>query len=356
MVDAGASKALGRKVVWVRVPLRARCYLYRVSNTDPLTLAMFPGQGALEAQAGRAWSSDPAWSIVAQVSEISHIDVEHLLLEAEEDEIVRTDNAQIATFALSLVSYAAYVRTFEPPRHFVGHSLGEFSALVAAGVLSLEDGVRIVSARGQAMADAATLVPGTMAALMGGGGKDISPILERDGIWLGNVNGSDQIVISGRTDALVALEADITSYGWKRCRILRVGGAFHSPLMAPAAPALREALHSATFHETTNTIYANVDGVARHGGLEWQELAERQLTEPVQFVRCIESAARVVTEAIELQPAGVLKGLVKRIAPEIEVTVVSRENLRVETYLSLGPAVASDSPLPNTFSRTAIAW
>lgn len=324
MVDAGASKALGRKVVWVRVPLRARCYGNYVMATALPTLAMFPGQGSISAHAGETWRDDPEWSLVSEISEIAGTDVARLLLTADDDEIVRTDNAQIATFALSLMSYRSYLRENMAPEFFVGHSLGEFTALVAAGVISLEDGSRVVAARGRSMAEAADLVPGTMAALMGGSNGNIDRILELDGIWLGNVNGPDQIVISGRVDALERLEEDIASYGWKRCRLLRVGGAFHCPLMQPAEHSLRETLSSVTFHETESTVYANVDGLARHGGEEWRELAARQLTEPVQFLDCIRNAAHDVVAAIEFQPAGVLRGLVKRIAPEIELSEYNR--------------------------------
>ena len=281
------------------------------------TLAMFPGQGAIEPHAGEQWRHDPAWNIVSDISDIAGVDVSQLLLSASGEEIVRTDNAQIATFALSLVSFHSYLRDAPMPSHYVGHSLGEFSALVASGVLSIEDGVRVVSARGRAMAAAAELEPGTMAALMGGSGNFLSRILEIDGVWLGNVNGPDQIVISGRAAALTELEKDPSLYGWKKCRLLRVGGAFHSPLMAPATEALRAALEQAEFRDTSHTLYANVDGNPYHGGAVWRTLAERQLTEPVQFVRCIEAATPHVSHAIEFQPAGVLRGLVKRISPHL---------------------------------------
>mgnify|MGYP006274617685 CR=1 FL=1 len=290
------------------------------------TLAMFPGQGAIEPHAGEQWRRDPAWSTVAEISEIANVDVSRLLLTAGSEEIVRTDNAQIATFALSLVSFRSYIRDAPIPTHYVGHSLGEFSALVASGVLSVEDGVRVVSARGRAMAAAAELEPGTMAALMGGSGASLSRILEIDGVWLGNVNGPDQIVISGRLEALKRLEEDPSPYGWKKCRLLRVGGAFHSPLMAPATEALRAALEQAEFRDTSHTLYANIDGAPYHGGTVWRNLAERQLTEPVQFVRCIESAAANVSHAIEFQPAGVLRGLVKRISPLLTHSSYSGES------------------------------
>lgn len=286
------------------------------------TLVMFPGQGAIGPGAGRTWTTSPHWQLVDRISALTEMDVAHLLLHAGEEEIIRTDNAQTATFALSLMSYYAYLEQFPEPDYFVGHSLGEFSALVASGVLSLEDGSRIVAARGRAMSEAASLEPGTMAALMGGSGGDISQVLTIDGIWLGNVNGPDQLVISGRVAALEILADNLLEYGWKKCRMLRVGGAFHSPLMAPATESLREALQQAEFRDTSKTIFANVDGQPYHGGDVWQTLALRQLTSPVQFLACIESASSLVHQAVEMQPAGVLKGLVKRIAPTIELSSV----------------------------------
>lgn len=284
------------------------------------TLVMFPGQGAIEPRAGTHWIDTPEWSVAKEISELSGIDVPYLLLQADREELVRTDNAQIATFALSLMSYQSYLQRHPEPSYFVGHSLGEFSALVAAGVLSLEDGVSVVVARGRAMASAALLEAGAMAALMGGVDGDVSQALSIEGVWLGNVNGPDQIVVSGRSTALEYLANHVSEYGWKKCRLLQVGGAFHSPLMAPATDALRAALAQVEFRQTENTIFANVDGQPYQGGDVWRLLAERQLTGPVQFVSCIESAARSVTHAHEMQPAGVLKGLVKRIAPTIVLT------------------------------------
>ena len=282
-------------------------------------LALFPGQGSISPGAGRAWRTDDAWRLVDEASALSGVDVAHLLLSAEDDELVRTDNAQIATFVLSLMSYQSFCRTRSTPESFVGHSLGEYSALTAAGMLSFADGVRLVAARGAAMLKASQLQPGAMAALMGGHG-DISKVTARGDVWLANVNGFDQLVVAGTEDGIDYLEENVNSLGWKRCRRLKVGGAFHSPLMAPASADLSEALRHVEFRTTPHRVFSNVDGALHSDTAEWPQLCLRQLTEPVQFERCVTNATAEANVAVEFEPTGVLRGLVRRISPNLDVT------------------------------------
>ena len=316
--DAEASKVFTREGVWVRVPLRARCYLYEMSDwpTPPLRdncVALFPGQGSITGGAGLAWRDSRHWNLVEQIGDAAGVDVESLLLRATDAEVVRTDRAQLATLALSLVGYRDLLDLGIRPRYMLGHSLGEFSALVAAGLLSVEEGARLIAVRGTAMARAAKQHSGSMVALMGGSDTARSALAHLDGVWLANINGPDQLVVSGTRAGLDNLLAQHKSLGWRRATALAVGGAFHSPLMQPAQAELDEALTSVTWGATDVTLLANVDGGVHVTAQDWRELLSRQLTSPVQFVTAVETLPQSVTITVEMPPAGVLTGLTKRI-------------------------------------------
>jgi [acyl-carrier-protein] S-malonyltransferase len=280
---------------------------------DQDLVGLFPGQGSISAHAGVPWRQCKSWHVVDRISASCGVDVAALLLETSNDDIVRTDRAQLATFALSLVGWHDYVAQRPAPKFLAGHSLGEFSALVAAGILSLEDGARLVGARGSAMANASAQHPGTMVALMGGDEKARARLDELNDIWLANVNGTGQIVVSGTQEAIDGLLANSRELGWRRATALPVGGAFHSPLMAPAQKRLDEVLASVQFHEGGHLVASNVDGQWRSGGEEWRSLLSRQLTSPVQFVTMIEGLDSNVRRGVEMPPSGVLVGLTKRI-------------------------------------------
>jgi [acyl-carrier-protein] S-malonyltransferase len=279
------------------------------------TIALFPGQGSIGAQAGSPWTNSRHWSVVAEVSELTGIDVEDLLLRMGDDEIVRTDRAQLGTFTLALVGWRDLLEREPAPHFLAGHSLGEITALVAAGVLSLSDGARLVARRGEAMRRASEAAPGSMIALMGGSEGAREALAGRENIWVANVNGADQIVVSGTVTALAQLTEDARSIGWRRATPLPVGGAFHSPLMALAQGDLDDALSECEFRECETHIGANVDGSWHRGGPEWRGLLSRQLANPVLYFPMIASLDASVTRAVEMPPAGVLAGLTKRIRP-----------------------------------------
>ncbi len=278
-------------------------------------VALFPGQGSLSGGAGRTWRHSPHWNLVDEISDVAHEDVAHLLLHASDDEVVRTDRAQLATFALSQVAYRELLDRGLRPRHLLGHSLGEFSALVAAGVLSLPDGAALIAARGRAMAEAAERTDGTMVALMGGDAEARRRLQSLHDVWIANVNGEGQIVASGTRFAVEALVGDARELGFRRATLLPVGGAFHCPLMASAQPALDTALDAVTWGATEHVIIANVDGTPRGGGGVWRDLLAAQLTSPVEFLAATQSLPESVRRSFECAPAGVLTGLTKRIRP-----------------------------------------
>jgi [acyl-carrier-protein] S-malonyltransferase len=280
---------------------------------DRGVVALFPGQGSIAEGAGESWKGSPSWPVVDQVADATGVDVAALLLGTPTDELVRTDRAQLATFALSMVGWRHLSSIGPAPAHLVGHSLGELSALTAAGVLDLADGARLVAARGAAMAAASAASPGAMVALMGPDEGALARLEAAEGVWVANVNGPGQIVASGSIEAIEEFATHSKERGWRRATVLNVGGAFHSPLMSPAQGPLDDALAAAAFHDCPYDIGANVDGQWRHGGDQWRALLSRQLTSPVQYLSTIESLPSDVVSAVEMPPAGVLIGLTKRI-------------------------------------------
>jgi len=278
-------------------------------------VVLFPGQGSLAGGAGVPWRDSPHWDEVGRISEVSKLDVEALLTTASDDEVVRTDRAQIATFALSTVGYLDLIDRGVRPGYLLGHSLGEFSALVASGLLSVEDGAHLITVRGAAMARAATATQGSMVALMGGDEGARDALASLDDVWIANINGTGQIVVSGTRAGLDSLLANHKELGWRRATPLNVGGAFHSPLMAPAQEELDDALASVRWGSTETTLIANVDGKVHTTAEDWKALLSRQLTSPVQFLDATLALPPSVTTSIEMPPGGVLTGLTKRIRP-----------------------------------------
>ncbi len=292
-------------------------------------VVLFPGQGSLTGGAGIPWQSSRHWDEIARISEAARLDVAELLLSATDDEVVRTDRAQIATYALSLVGFLELADRGVRPRYLMGHSLGEFSALVASGLLSIEDGARLIGVRGAAMARAAREVEGSMVALMGGDDGARAALDSLRDVWVANINGTGQIVVSGSRAGLDDLLSRHKELGWRRATPLPVGGAFHSPLMAPAQAELDRALASIKWGTTEYLLVSNVDGRVHTTADEWRELLSRQLTSPVQFLDATLALPETVTTTIEMPPGAVLTGLTKRIrAFEAQLTPATPAELQ----------------------------
>jgi [acyl-carrier-protein] S-malonyltransferase len=276
-------------------------------------VALFPGQGSLSGGAGLPWRDSAHWTLVDRVSEVSGVDVAWLLLGADDDEVVRTDRAQLATFALSLVGFHELLDLGVRPRFLMGHSLGEFSALVASGLLGIDGGARLIAVRGSAMARAADLEEGSMVAVMGGDKGAREKLDSLDDVWIANINGTGQIVVSGTRAGLDNLMEQHRDLGWRRATPLPVGGAFHSPLMAPAQSELDDVLDATEWGTTEAILISNVDANAHTSAAEWRELLRRQLTSPVQFLDATLALPESLTTTIEMPPGAVLTGLTKRI-------------------------------------------
>lgn len=278
----------------------------------------FPGQGSQQPGMGRPWVDHPSWAIVATASEASGRDVASLLLDADADELRRTESAQLSTYVLSLVVHDAIRALGVRCAVAAGHSLGEYSALTAVGALPLEEGVRLVTERGAAMQAAADVRPGTMAAVLGADDDLVVSACERavGDVWVANSNGAGQVVIAGDPDAIAEAGAIAKQLGARKVLPLPVGGAFHTPFMAPAAERLVAALAATTFADAEVPVIANVDALPHQHADQWAGLLEAQLTSPVRWRQSVERMlADGVTTFIELGPGSVLTGMAKRTAP-----------------------------------------
>jgi [acyl-carrier-protein] S-malonyltransferase len=277
----------------------------------------FPGQGSQAPGMGEAWTDHPSWELVGEASEASGRDVEHLLLRADAEELRQTRNSQLATYVTSMVVLDAVERTGVEPAFHAGHSLGEYSALTASGVLSYADGVRLVTERGNAMQAAADTVEGTMAAVLGLDDDKVDLACRRiDGdVWVANYNAPGQVVIAGDPAALAAAGEAAKELGAKRVMPIKVGGAFHTPFMSPARDRLRKALADVELRDPNRPVFANVDAQSHTEGESWAGLLGAQLTSPVLWRHILHALADAGTTVyLELGPGTVLTGMAKRTA------------------------------------------
>ncbi len=276
----------------------------------------FPGQGSLETGMGLeiATSAPEAMEVFERGSEAAGIDLVRLCFDAPEEELVETEVQQPALVATSLAVLAAVRKRGIKPDFVVGHSVGEFAALAAAGALRVEEAIALVRERGLAMADAARKNPGSMAAILGLDDEVVERICRRiANVWPANYNCPGQIVVSGENPAVDEACEAAEREGARRAVKLRVSGAFHSPLVARAADRLRPALEKVKFAEPSapfmSTVTARVETAKRMGPL----LVE-QLTAPVRFTQAAQALlVEGVHTFVEIGPGNVLSGLVKRI-------------------------------------------
>ena len=282
---------------------------------------------------GRAWRDHPSWDVVQDASGVVGRDVESLLLDAGADELTETRNAQLATFVLGLVVLDAVERLGVEPTACAGHSLGEYTALVAAGAIGFEEAVRLVAERGEAMQEASEENPGIMLALTGIDDERARIACERaeGDVWLANANAPGECVIAGR-DADAYRAADVArELGATAVTEIAVGGAFHTPLMAPAQPRLRKALEITTFFPLAVPVVANVDALPHAGATEWPALLSAQLRSPVRWRQSVLSLAGITRTGepdgdnlfCELGPSGPLPALVSATAPEVTTVPIA---------------------------------
>ncbi|MFC0602042.1 ACP S-malonyltransferase [Streptomyces palmae] len=299
-------------------------------TTDVRTALVFPGQGSQKHGMGETWRDTESWSLVAEISEYTGIDAEELLLKADDETLKRTDLAQIAVFGTEVLAYheARKAGVLGEVAAYAGHSLGEYTALYAAGALGLADAARLVAARGRAMRESAEQSPGTMAAVVRLDGEAVEELAERaresgHQVWVANINAPGAVVISGTAEGVAALSELAAENEGKVIRI-PVGGAFHSPLMAAAASALETALRATDFAAEHAPVVANVDARPHTGGGVWPDLELRQLTSPVRWQQGVRTLFEELgcTRFVEIGPGRQLTGMIRRIAKEAETVPV----------------------------------
>ena len=284
---------------------------------------IFPGQGSQFKGMGLDLyqSSDSAKTLFDQANSILGFDITKIMFQGTDEELKQTNVTQPAIFIHSVI--LAKISTDFDPNMVAGHSLGEFSALVAAGALSFEDGLRLVAKRADAMQKACEIRPSTMAAILGLADNIIEEVcagITDEIVVPANYNCPGQVVISGTFEGVEKACELLKAAGAKRALILPVGGAFHSPLMEPAREELASAIHAAEFQPPICAVYQNVNAKPATEVNVIKENLISQLTAPVRWTQSIEQMVNDGAETfIECGPGKVLQGLVKKIASNVEI-------------------------------------
>lgn len=283
---------------------------------------VFPGQGAQYVGMGKPLfeKSPEAKKLFTQANEILGFAITDVMFDGPEEAQRQTKVTQPAVFLHSVI-LARLFPNFKPDM-VAGHSLGEFSALVASGALSFEDGLRLVSARAQAMQAACELEPSTMAAIIGLPDEKVEEICNgiSEIVVPANFNCPGQLVISGSIKGIEQACEELKAAGAKRALPLKVGGAFHSPLMEPARQKLAEAIEKTQFNKPLCPIYQNVDAKPHTNPAEIKANLVKQLTSPVRWTQIVRAmVADGAKTFVELGPGNVLQGLIKKTEPTAEV-------------------------------------
>ena len=300
---------------------------------------IFPGQGAQAPALGSAFVDRPAWAIVERAEKATGASLSGLLLDAPAEALTRTREAQLVVFLASLLAWEvaepALADAGAEIVAFAGHSLGQITALVAAGALSFDDGCRLAVARAQATQEAADARPGKLAALLGATPEQAEDAASAapDACWIANDNAPGQVVIGGTPDGLDAATARARDIGIKKVMPLNVGGAFHTPLMESAATAFAAgALASAPFADTTTPVLSNTDARPYTDAAGWPARLRDQLVTPVRWAATmpalVDLGARTL---VEVGPGTTLTAMAKRALPDIgRVNIAVPSDLPVE--------------------------
>ena len=285
-----------------------------------MTAFVFPGQGAQ--YSGMAKDLYDAYAeartIMQRANDILGFSITGVMFEGSDEDLRQTCVTQPAIFLHSIV--ASKLMTTLRPDMVAGHSLGEFSALVAAGAIDWEDGLRLVSQRAQAMQEACEIVPGTMAAVLGMADDKVAEVCDsvEDVVVAANFNCPGQVVISGSQSGVEQACKALKEAGAKRALKLPVGGAFHSPLMQPAAQHLEKAIMETIFRAPMCPVYQNVSAKGETDPATIQHLVLAQLTSPVRWTQSVQQMiADGATHFYEFGPGDVLKGLIRKINSEV---------------------------------------
>ena len=291
---------------------------------------VFPGQGAQFVGMGKDLYDNNATAkeLFEKANDILGYRITDIMFSGTDDDLKQTKVTQPAVFLHSVISALCATPSDNPeenrPRMMAGHSLGEFSALVVSGALSFEDGLRLVYARAMAMQKACEAQPSTMAAIIGLADEKVEEIcaevsqMGRGVVVPANYNNPGQLVISGNVEAINEACEQLKAAGAKRALPLKVGGAFHSPLMQPAKDELQAAIEQTSFSEPICPIYQNVDGKPHTDANEIKQNLIAQLTSSVRWTQCVQSMiADGATDFTECGPGKALQGMIAKISREV---------------------------------------
>lgn len=288
---------------------------------------LFPGQGSQHVGMGADVFEARPDLLGSAADEVLGWSLAEVCASGPESELVRTDRAQPALYGVSYALWEAFaVRVAEPPVGAAGHSVGEYTALAAAGVLDYLDGLRLVAARGKAMANATEQSQGTMAAVIGGDLDVVESATEQmrgNGaeIWVANINAPGQVVVGGSHDAIAKLTESARELGLRRVIPINVAGAFHTPLMASAAAELDIALADAEFYPAEFPVWANLSAAPAD---EPVVALSGQLTGKVRFAESLQAMSEAGVDAfVHIGPGDVTAGLAKRTVKDATVITVS---------------------------------
>jgi [acyl-carrier-protein] S-malonyltransferase len=288
---------------------------------------LFPGQGSQEVGMGAefAAASPAARAVYDNASAALGFDVAELCFEGPVERLSATEMTQPALTATSIACLAAVREAGFAADFVIGHSVGEYAALVAAQALSADDAMVLVRERGLATAEAARETPGAMAAVIGLPDDKVEELCAAiEGVWPANYNCPGQLVVSGTEAGVAALIEAAQEAGARRALRLNVSGGFHSPLTAVAERRLRPALEATTFHDPVTAFFSTVTTRVEEHGEDIAEILVQQLTAPVRFTQAVEELVRRgVTQFVEIGSGNVLAGLVRRIDRSVQALAVS---------------------------------
>jgi [acyl-carrier-protein] S-malonyltransferase len=283
---------------------------------------VFPGQGTQQPGMGAPWVDHPAWKIVEQAEAALGEPLAPLLLDATAEQLGRTREAQLAVLCTSLVAWEAARPLLDDVCTFAGHSLGQVTALIAAGVLELEAGVQFAARRAELTQAAADANPGRMAALLGATTEQAEEACSAapESCWLANDNAPGQVVIAGTPEGIDAASAHAKTIGIRRVMALSVGGAFHTPLMSSARDGLVAALEDVALQTPRAPIVSNEDGTAYDDADGWRTRLPVHVTRPVRWRTSMETLVGLGAESfIEVGYGSMIAGVAKRTVPDTPV-------------------------------------
>ena len=286
----------------------------------------FPGQGSQSAGMGAPWQHTPQWALVTHAEEVLGQEVAPLLTDTDPARLRHTREAQLAVFLTSLLAWESTKETLGEITAFAGHSLGQLTALAAAGVLEFDDAVRLVARRGELTQAAADASGGGMAALLGADDAQAEAACAAapDACWLANDNAPGQVVIAGTEAGLEAATDAGRAAGVRKVVRLEVDGAFHTPLMQSAADGLAPTLSTLDLRPPSSPIVSNADASACTDADGWRSRLVEHLVRPVHWRQSLDTLVGLGADTfVEVGPGRVLTGLARKARPDVATELVS---------------------------------